>query len=256
VNKVKGCWREGRAALSAWLQLPGALHAEAVSRLGYDAVVIDLQHSSINIGAAAAMLVAIELGGAEPFVRLQVNDPADAMKLLDLGAYGVIAPMVQNAEDARRFSSALHYAPRGERSFGPRRPALRYGLRYVESASDTVVGLVMIETRRALGNLDEILAVQGIDGVFVGPTDLALDMGYPPVVDSEQPEVMEAIATIGAKARRAGKHAGIFCSGGSSARRRLEQGFDFVTTGPDLGLLTAAAQAALIEARQAGRPHE
>jgi 4-hydroxy-2-oxoheptanedioate aldolase len=171
------------------------------------------------------------------------------MKLLDLGAYGVIAPMVQNAEDARRFASALRYSPLGERSFGPRRPSLRYGASYVERASDTIVGLAMIETRRALENLDDILAVDGLDGVFIGPSDLALDMGFVPKVDSEQPEVVSAIASVRAKAHAASKRAGIFCGGGAFARRKLQEGFDFVSVGTDLTLLTAGARAAIAEAR-------
>lgn len=248
-NQVRQCWEQGQAALSGWLQLPGALHAEALARLDYDAVVIDVQHSLIDFAQLAPMMVAIELGGAEPIVRMQVNDQADAMKLLDAGARGLIAPMINTAEDAERFAAALHYPPRGVRSYGPRRPALRYGSSYLQQASESIVALAMIETRDALGNLDAILAVDGLDGVFIGPTDLALDLGHAPSVDSNEPEVVAAIAHVRQRAHAAGKRAGIFCGSGNFARSKIAEGFDFVTAAPDLNLLLSAAQAVIAQAR-------
>ncbi len=250
-NCVRACWQRGQAALSGWLQLPGALHAEALARLQYDAVVVDMQHSLIDFAQVTSMLTAIELGGAEPFVRMQVNDQADAMKLLDAGAYGLIAPMVNTAADAERFAAALHYGPRGIRSYGPRRPALRYGVGYLQQASDTLVALAMVETREALANLDAILAVDGLDGVFIGPTDLALDLGHAPSVDSSEPEVVAAIAHVRERAHAAGKRAGIFCGSGAFARQKIAEGFDFVTAAPDLSLLLGAAQAVITQARAA-----
>lgn len=248
-NRVRACWSEGRAAVGGWLQLPGALHAEALARLDYDALVVDLQHSPIDFAQVAPMLIAIELGGAEPFVRMQVNDPSDTMKLLDAGAYGIIAPMVNSAADARMLASALHYSPRGVRSFGPRRPSLRFGKDYFAAASGTIVGLAMIETREAIINLDEILAVDGLDGVFIGPTDLAIELGHAPEVDSAEPEVIAAIAHIRERAHAAGKRAGIFCGQGAFARAKIAEGFDFVTAAPDLSMLVAAARATIRETR-------
>jgi 4-hydroxy-2-oxoheptanedioate aldolase len=249
MNKVRKCWKDGRAAVAGWLQLSGTLHAEALSRLDYDAVVVDLQHSLTDFASVVPMLSAIENGGAEPFVRLQVNDPADTMKLLDAGAYGVIAPMINCADDAKQFAKALHYPPRGERSYGPRRPSLRYGSTYVREASETFVAFAMIETRRALQNIDEILAVDGIDGVFIGPTDLALDLGYGPTVDGDQPELVSSIAAIREKAHAAHRRAGIFCGSGDYARKKMSEGFDFVTAAPDLTLLVGAARAVIAQAR-------
>lgn len=249
-NRVRRCWDNGNAALSGWLQLPGALHAEALARLGYDAIVIDMQHSPIDFAQVTAMLAAIELGGAEPFVRMQVNNQADAMKLLDAGAYGLIAPMINTAADAQSFAQALHYSPRGIRSYGPRRPALRYGADYVTHASSTIVALAMIETREALANLDAILDTDGIDGVFIGPTDLALDLGYAPSVDTAEPEVVAAIAHVRERAKAHGKRAGVFCGSGAFARAKIAEGFDFVSAAPDLGLLLGAARAVIAEARR------
>lgn len=253
MNKVKDTWLSNRSAVAIWLQMPGALHAEALARCGYDAVVIDLQHSPIDFNMAVGMIAAIEAGGAEPIVRVKSNTPADIMKLLDLGAYGVIAPMINNAEDATTFASALHYPPHGERSYGPRRPALRFGNDYWRIASETFISLAMIETQEALDNIDSILSVDGIDGVFIGPTDLALALGKAPVVDSDDPEIMDAIQLVLQRAHKAGKRAGIFCGSGAAAKARIKDGFDFVSVAPDLSLLTASARGAVAQAREGQR---
>ncbi len=248
-NAIRELWRAGKPALGGWLQLPGALHAEALARLDYDAIVVDMQHSPVDFAQVAPMLVAIELGGAVPFVRLQENRPSDAMKLLDAGAYGVIAPMVNTREDAERLASAVHYSPKGERSFGPRRPSLRYGGDYLGQASDSIASFAMIETREAIGNLDEILDVDGIDGVFIGPTDLALDLGHIPSVDSREPEVVKAIEHIRVSAKARGRRVGIFCGSGEFASEKLAEGFDFVTAAPDLSMLLNAARSVIMAAR-------
>lgn len=252
MNKVRSIWNNGGQAIAGWLQMPGALHAEALARCGYDAVVVDLQHSTIDFETALTMLTAIELGGAEPIVRLKWNEPSDTMKLLDGGAYGVIAPMIDTAAQARTFAGALHYPQRGERSFGPRRPALRYGAGYAAIASDTLIALAMIETRQALTNLDAILNVDGLDGVFIGPTDLSLSLGFAPKPDSSEPDVVAAIAEVRRRAHAAGKRVGIFCAGGDFARAKLAEGFDLVTLTPDLAMITEAAKTVLAKARAAG----
>lgn len=248
-NTVRDIWQKGEAAVAGWLQLPGALHAEALARLDYDAVVVDLQHSPIDFMQVTAMLVAIEFGGAVPFVRLQENRPSDVMKLLDAGAYGIIAPMVNNRTDAESLASAVHYSPRGVRSFGPRRPSLKFGAGYLDCASTSIISFAMIETREALANLDEILMVDGIDGVFIGPTDLALDLGHAPEVDTKIPEVVEAIATVRNAAKAKGKKVGIFCGTGTFAAQKIAEGFDFVTAAPDLGMLLGAARNVIADAR-------
>lgn len=249
MNKVRSIWNRGGQAIAGWLQMPGALHAEAMARCGYDAIVVDLQHSTIDFEMAFAMLTAIELGGAEPIVRLKWNEPSDTMKLLDGGAYGVIAPMIDTAHQAQAFASALHYPPRGQRSYGPRRPNLRYGAAYPAIASDTIIALAMIETRQALDNLDDILRVEGLHGVFIGPTDLSLSLGFGPKPDSAEPAIVAAIGEIRRRAHAAGKRVGIFCAGGAFARAKIEEGFDLVTLTPDLTMITDAARSVLATVR-------
>jgi 4-hydroxy-2-oxoheptanedioate aldolase len=245
MNQVRASWSRGSPAVLGWLQIPAALSAEALAGCGYHALVVDLQHSPTDFVAAVEMFTAIECGGAEPFVRVRANDASGIMKLLDCGARGVIVPMIETAEQARAFASALHYPPRGTRSFGPRRPLLRYGPGYPEFASETIVGLAMIETALGLKNLDEILATPGIDGIFIGPADLALALGAPPEADSQDPRVVAAIRAILARAREHNKRAGIFCGSAAFARRRLAEGFDLVSLTPDLSMLLSAARSVL-----------
>ena len=253
MNKIRSLWSGGGHAVLGWLQIPAALHAEALARCGYDGLVVDLQHSPTDFATAVAMMTAIEAGGSEPFVRVATNDASDIMKLLDCGAYGVICPMIDTAAQARSFASALHYPPRGTRSFGPRRPLLRYGPDYPRIASETIVALAMIETATALQNLAEILAVDGIDGVFIGPADLALALGAAPQADSTDPRVVAAVRTIRLSAHAHGKRVGIFCAGADFARDKLEEGFDLVSITPDLAMLTHMARTSLEQVRQGAR---
>ncbi|KSV75205.1 hypothetical protein N185_17650 [Sinorhizobium sp. GW3] len=249
MNRIRALWNSDQPAVCNWLQIPATIHAEALAGCGWDGIVIDLQHSPIDITKAMDMIVAIEKGGAEPLVRLQSNNAAEIMKLLDLGAYGVIAPMVETQEQAKAFASAIHYPPSGTRSFGPRRPLLRYGAGYLQQASASIVALAMIETRLGLENLEAILAVDGLDGVFIGPADLALALGCEARPDSNDPIVVEAISEIRSRTRMAGKRIGIYCASAGFARAKLDEGFDLVTMAPDLPALISASRSALAEVR-------
>jgi len=249
MNRVRQVWADGRAAVLGWLHIPSAFSAEALAHCGYDGLVIDLQHGAAEASDVAAMLMAIECGGAEPFVRVTANAPAEVMKVLDLGAYGVIAPLVESAAEASRFAAALHYPPRGMRSFGPRRPLLRYGGDYLAAASSSVVSLAMIESVQGLEDLDAILAVADYDGVFIGPSDLALSLGRTPKPDSDDPHVQDVIAEIRTRCKAAGKRVGLFCVDPQFARAKIAEGFDLVSIAPDLTMLTSAAKTAVQVAR-------
>jgi 4-hydroxy-2-oxoheptanedioate aldolase len=249
MNKVREIWKTGGQAIGGWLQIGDALSAETLAKSGYDALVIDMQHSGTEFDTAVAIMIAIENGGCEPFVRVRWNSPSEIMKLADLGAYGIIAPMIETAEEAAMLASALHYPPRGNRSFGPRRPLLRYGADYVAKASESIVSMAMIETQKGIDNLDSILAVDGLDGVFIGPADLSLALGGPPKPDSTDPKVVGAVRHIRERAHAMGKRAGIFCGSPVFGRQKLQEGFDFVTLTPDLVMLAAAAKEAVAIAR-------
>ncbi len=251
LNRVKAVWSQGRPALLGWLHIPSAFSAEALGRCGYDGLVVDMQHGPAGLETAVEMFRAIESGGGEPCVRLMQNDPGEIMKLLDMGATVLICPMVETAGQAAAFARALHYPPAGERSYGPRRPLLRYGADYRRLASATVAGLVMIETRKGMENLDEILAVEGLEGVFIGPADLAVSLGCDPHAPAAEPVVEDAIEAIRERCRRAGRRAGIFCADAGQAQARLRQGFDLVSLQPDLSLAVEGARRSVAAACEA-----
>lgn len=242
---------EGQTIVNGWLAIPSAYSAEVIGHQGYDSVTVDLQHGMIGFDAAVAMLQALSSTPAVPLVRVSRNEYALVMQLLDAGAYGVICPMISTVAQARDFASFCRYPPRGVRSYGPARGLLYGGADYVEHADDEILALAMIETREAVTAADEILAVPGLDGIYVGPNDLSLAYGRRPACEPDDAEVAGAIADLAARADRSGKMAGIFCSSGEAAAARAAEGFHLVTPGNDAGLLARGARAAVAAARGA-----
>lgn len=251
-NRLKELAREGKPILNAWLAIPSSYSAEVMGHQGFDSVTVDLQHGMIGFDAAVPMLQAISSTPAVPLVRVSKSDYALVMQLLDAGAYGVICPMVSTPGEAKALASYCRYPPAGQRSFGPARGLLYGGPDYFGNANDAVLALAMLETREAVANADAILATPGLDGVYIGPNDLSLAYGRPPASEPDDPEVSGVIADLARRTRAAGKLAGIFCSSGEGARRRLAEGFGMVTPGNDVALLSGAAKAALAAARGAG----
>jgi 4-hydroxy-2-oxoheptanedioate aldolase len=235
----------GEASVNGWLSIPSAYAAEVLGHQGFDSVTVDLQHGMIGFDAAISMLQAISATPAMPMARVGKNDSAMVMQLLDAGAYGIICPMISSASEARDFAAFCRYPPRGKRSFGPARGLLYGGNDYFKHADDEVLCLAMIETTDGLRNIDRILAVEELDGVYIGPNDLALALGCPPSGEPTDPIVIDAIQAIRDATYKASKIAGIFCSSGEAAATRLEQGFGLVTPGNDVGLLSKAAKAAI-----------
>lgn len=252
-NRVREMFAAGELVVNGWLAMPGTYSAEGAGHCGYDCVTVDLQHGMIGFDAARDMLIALSSTPAIPFARVSRNDPALVMQLLDAGAYGVICPMISSVAEATALAAAVRYPPEGARSFGPTRGLTYGGPDYVAQANATVLALPMIETREGLEAVGDILRVPGLDGVFVGPNDLALALGERPGEAGPGSATEAAIARILAAARQAGRPAGIFCPNGAAARDRAEQGFAMVTPGNDFGLMTRAmTQAAAASRGQAG----
>lgn len=248
-NALRDIFARGEVAVNGWLSIPSGYSAEGVGHQGFDSVTVDLQHGMIGFDTAVAMLQALSSTPAVPLARVPWNDPAQIMHLLDAGAYGIICPMVSSADEARSFVASCRYPPRGLRSYGPTRGLLYGGRDYVAHADDTILAIPMIETLEAVARIDEILAVEGVDMIYVGPNDLALAHGEAAGAEAAAPRTAEAIARVLAAAKRAGKPAGIFCSGGAGARMRAEQGFDLVTPGNDFGNMIAALAAGVAAVR-------
>lgn len=250
-NLIRERLREGRAVALGWLTIPSSLSAEMVAAQGYDAVNVDLQHGMIDFTDAVPMLQAIGAAGAMPVARVPTLEPGLIMKLLDAGAYAIICPMISTVDDARRFVAACRYPPAGHRSFGPVRGVLYGGPDYFDEADREIFTIGMIETREGLENLDAIAAVDGLDMLFIGPNDLSIAFGKPPGSEPEDPEVIDAIRRIRERAGAHDKSAGIFCSSGTAAARRVAEGFQLVAPGTDGGWLSEAATEALAEIREA-----
>jgi 4-hydroxy-2-oxoheptanedioate aldolase len=252
-NRLRTIWKSGGAAVNGWLAIPNGFSAETMAHQGWDSLTIDLQHGVVDYQAALAMLQAVSTTHTVPVVRVPWLEPGILMKMLDAGAYGVICPMVNTREDAQKLVAYTHYAPRGTRSFGPIRALLYGGADYPQHANDTIVRFAMIETRQALDNLDSILSVEGLDAVYIGPSDLSLSLGCRPVFDDVDPPVEQAIAHILARARAHGLVAGIHNGTPDVALKRIAMGFQFVTVSSDARLMAAGAQQ-VIQKMRAGNP--
>ena len=248
-NTVRDCWAAGQAAISGWLSIGNSYSAEIVGMSGFDAVTVDLQHAMTDIGAMIPMLQAISATPAVPFVRVPGLEPSVIMKSLDAGAYGIICPLINSAAEAEALVAASSYPPRGGRSFGPARGLLYGGADYAEHANATIVRLAMIETLEGLAAVEAICDVEGLDGIYLGPSDLGLSMGRGTSTDPCDPQVREAMLHCLRVAKAAGKRAGLFCPDGAVAARRAREGFDLVVPGSDVNLLKQALADEVARAR-------
>jgi 4-hydroxy-2-oxoheptanedioate aldolase len=241
-NRLRTLWRNDQAVINGWLAIPDSFSAEVMAHQGWDSLVVDLQHGVIDYAALVPMLQAISTTSTVPIVRVPWLEPGIIMKSLDAGAYGVICPMVSTRDDAARLVAYAHYAPMGTRSFGPIRATMYGGEDYPSHANKTIVAFAMIETAQALDNLDAILSVEGLDAVYVGPSDLSLSLGCRPVLDDVDPPVAQAIDHIAARAKAHGVVAGVHNGRVDVARARVAKGFRFVTLGSDARMLVAGSQ--------------
>ena len=249
-NRLRQLWADDKPAVNGWLAIPNSFSAEVMAHQGWDSLTIDLQHGVIDYAALVPMLQAISTTATVPIVRVPWLEPGILMKALDAGAYAVICPMVNTREDAQKLVHYTHYAPKGTRSFGPIRATLYGGADYPQHANDTVVRFAMIETAQALDNLDSILSVEGLDAIYIGPSDLSLSLGCRPVFDDVDPKAQQAIEHIMARAKAHGVVAGIHNGRADVARARVDLGFRFVTLGSDARLLAAGSQELLSAMRQ------
>ena len=236
-NRLREIWRRGGAAVNGWLAIPSGVSAEAMAHQGWDSLTIDMQHGLVDYTNAV------------PMVRVPWLEPGIIMKSLDAGAYGIICPMINTREDAERFVGACRYAPDGYRSFGPIRALLYAGADYPKHANRTVLTFAMIETAQALENLEAIVSTPGLDGVYIGPADLALSLGHTPKFDHTEPELLEPIERIMNAAKAHGVVPGIHCGSAAYARRMIDLGFQLVTLLSEMRLMAAAAKAIVEETR-------
>lgn len=235
-NPVLEAKGSGRCTFGAWLSLGNSFVAETLAGAGFDWVLIDMQHGSVGWNSIGPAIQAVELAGSSALVRVAANSPDLIMRALDLGAVGVVVPLVSSAEEARRAVEAMYYPPRGSRSFGPIRNY--YSMDGVQAEPACIV---MIETVEALENLESIAGVSGVDGLFVGPIDLSLALGLPLSAEIHE-RVWSAIEKVVSACAAAGVLSGCASLGPRSAEQLVRRGVQFVTLGSDLSYLKRAAR--------------
>jgi 4-hydroxy-2-oxoheptanedioate aldolase len=249
-NALKKKIADGVRCLGGWAAIPSGFAVEIYAAQGWDYVTLDMQHGSIDLKDVVPMLQAINAGSdATPMVRVPWNDPAYIMRALDAGAYGIVCPMINTRAEAEALVRAGRYPPMGERSNGPFRAAQYGGADYGQHANDEVLLFAMIETRQAVGNLPEILSVKGLNGVYIGPSDLSLSMGKTPTLDPGDETVLKAMGIVLKETRERGLIAGVHTDGPKTAQKRFAEGFHFCTLLNDVRLLATAAANAVREAR-------
>jgi 4-hydroxy-2-oxoheptanedioate aldolase len=240
-NNFKQALAQGKLQIGLWCSLCSNITAELVSDSGFDWLLLDTEHAPNEVPDLLQQLQAVARGTATPIVRPAWNDIVLIKRVLDIGAPSLLVPYVQTAEEARRAVAAVRYPPHGVRGVTASGRAARYGrvTDYLKKAHTEICLLVQVETRSALEQLEDIASVEGVDGVFIGPSDLAASFGH--VGNPQHPEVQAALADAVRRLVAIGKPAGILTANEDEARRYIGWGYLFVAVGSDLGLLARGA---------------
>ncbi|MBL0934717.1 MAG: HpcH/HpaI aldolase/citrate lyase family protein [Rhizobiaceae bacterium] len=242
-NRFKAGLKAGRPQIGLWCSLTSNVAIEPLAEAGFDWLLIDTEHAPNELPSVHAQLQAVAHSPSSPVVRPAWNDPVAIKRFLDIGAQTLLVPFVQNADEARAAVAATRYPPHGIRGVSVSNRANGFGrvADYFARANDEICLLVQIETRAALDNIEEIAAIDGVDGIFIGPSDLAADLGH--LGNSGHESVKSAIASAIKRIRAAGKAAGILAPIEADAKRWLDEGCLFVAVGSDLGLLARGSDA-------------
>lgn len=248
-NHLKQLLREKKPCIGAWLSMPSPFSAERVASLGFDWLVVDMEHNPISIETAAAMFMAINTSNyAAPMVRIPWNNGEHIKRVLDAGAWGIIVPMVNSRADAEAAVAAAMYPPKGYRSNGGGRYEVSFDAsraEYTSKANDEIVIVVQIEHIQAVERAEEILSVPGVDVGFIGPNDLMSSMGMIGKMDINDPKVVEAIDHVLKSAEKCGVAAGISLQNAQEVNARLRQGFRFLQLSSDMNMMMTALKGEL-----------
>lgn len=250
-NPLKAALRDRHNLIGCWLSLGSPITTEVAGVAGFDWLLIDLEHAPNDVLSLIPQLMALKDSASAAIVRPSWNDTVEIKRLLDAGAANLLIPFVEDAEQARSAVSATRYPPQGVRGVSVSQRGNRYGAikDYHVRSNDEIGLLVQIESRTGVTNAASIAAVDGVDGLFIGPSDLAASYGH--LGQASHPEVQAAIAQVALAAQRAGKSCGILAPVEADARRYLAQGINFVGVGSDLGVLRMGTQALADKFRQA-----
>ena len=241
-NELLQLWKNDEVAINAWLTIPNAWTAEIVANTGFDACTIDLQHGLADYQTAVAMLQSINTTRAVPLVRVPWNEPILVMRMLDAGAYGIIAPMINNKSETKAFVEACKYPPIGLRSYGPIRASLTLGNDYFQHANDEVLAIAMIETKEGLENVEEIASVEGLNGFYIGTIDLSISLGLKNLGDLENQTLLSAIKKIIDTANKHGLFVGVHTKPAEETKLLQNLGVKLLTPLNDSTLLQTHAK--------------
>jgi 4-hydroxy-2-oxoheptanedioate aldolase len=250
-NRIKEMWRDKKCVTMGWLSVSHGFTAEVMARQGFDVLCVDMQHGTTDMSDVWPMLQAISQTDTVPVVRVPWNEPATIMKALDLGAYGIIVPLINTAEDAAKAVAACRYPPVGMRSSGPVRAVHYGGADYLAKANDEIVVMAMIETKEGLDNLDAICATSGLDAVYIGPSDLSFALGMAPRGDNPDPVHVATCDRIRESAHKHGIKACMHCASAAFAAGAVKRGFDLVMLTSDLASMVAGARRQLDDLKAA-----
>ncbi|HET6865396.1 MAG TPA: aldolase/citrate lyase family protein [Solirubrobacteraceae bacterium] len=253
-KRLRAKFEAGEAAFGLWAGIPSSLTAELAAAAGYDYVCVDLQHGLSDEATMVSMFQATQAAGAVPLARLAWNEPWLIMRALDVGAAGVILPLIDNADEARKAVESCRYPPLGRRSYGPVRAELVMGSAAPEEVGGDALCIAMIETSDGIENLEDIAATPGLDGLYIGPSDLSIALGLPPgrltgELGEDRKALADAIERIRQACESNGLIAGIHCGSGAAAEKYARQGFRLITVGVDTSLYRATIGRELSAAR-------
>ena len=250
-NILKEQLRRGETTFGVTLGIGSPEVAEALGNLGLNFITFDTQHTSLDTETVQAMTQAISYSQSTPIVRVVSNDLGLINRALDVGAHAVIVPLVNSREDAEKAVQSSMYPPKGKRSWGPRRPALR-DPDYAATANAEVMVMPQVETELALKNLEDIVTTEGIEAIFIGPMDLSMSLGVFRQFDS--PKFLKAVETVVSTCKAHNVFPGLLAPAGP-VERSIQQGFKLITLGGDLGLLSEGVAKVLKNARNVGYTH-
>jgi len=244
-NHVRAKLKHGDPSIGTWLTLPDPIAARMMARVGFDWLTVELEHSPTSFESAAASFAIISGSGSVPLVRVPWNTGENIKRVLDIGAWGIVVPMVNSRAEAEAAVAAARYAPLGTRSIGGQLHAINFETdpaTYYAKANDEILVVLMAEHVKAIEKADEIFSVPGIDVVFIGPNDLHNSMGKPPAFESADKQFTDAVAHILSVARKYGIAPGIHVADEAAAQRRLAEGFQFIAIGSEAGMMLSKAQ--------------
>jgi 4-hydroxy-2-oxoheptanedioate aldolase len=243
-NPVRAKLKQGQPSVGTWLTLPCPVSAQLMAKTGFEWLTVETEHTPFTFDTAAQCFAIIAASGCVPLARIPWNTGENIKRVLDTGAWGIVVPMVNSRAEAEAVVRAARYRPIGERSIGGQLHALNFdtdAATYYAKANEEILVVVMAEHVEAVESIDDILAVPGLDAVFVGPNDLHASMGLPPTFDSDHPQFVSALKKILASAKARGVAAGIHVLDANQAQRRISEGWQFIAVASESGLMLAKA---------------